>query len=189
MRVLIIMGGFFPGKKYGGPPVSVDNFCTLMKGHNCYILTHNHDMGEIAPYEGISDGWHDRTNCKVMYLSNKDYNKTTFKRIIKDLRPDILYLQGLFQSCILPCLKLAKRYCIPILLAPRGELCAGALNLKRYRKLLYIKYIYFRGLTNDINWQSTSEEETKAIKLLMKVDNNHIYRLNNIPCRQSFASR
>ena len=43
MRILIIMGGFFPGKKYGGPPVSVDNFCTLMN-EECFIVTTNHDL-------------------------------------------------------------------------------------------------------------------------------------------------
>ena len=26
MKILIVMGGFFPGQKYGGPPVSVNNF-------------------------------------------------------------------------------------------------------------------------------------------------------------------
>ena len=31
MRILIVIGGFFPGKKCGGPPVSVDNYCSLMK--------------------------------------------------------------------------------------------------------------------------------------------------------------
>lgn len=31
MKILIVMGGFFPGQKYGGPPVSVDIFCSLLK--------------------------------------------------------------------------------------------------------------------------------------------------------------
>jgi len=45
MKVLIIMGGFFPGQKFGGPPVSVDNFCSLLKDEcDCFIVTSNHDM-------------------------------------------------------------------------------------------------------------------------------------------------
>ena len=56
MKILIIMGGFFPGKKYGGPPVSVDNFCSLIKEDaDCYIVTHNHDMGEEEPYQDIKE--------------------------------------------------------------------------------------------------------------------------------------
>ena len=39
MKILMIMPGFFPGKKYGGPPVSIDNFCSLMIGHEKYIIT------------------------------------------------------------------------------------------------------------------------------------------------------
>ena len=50
------MEGFFPGKKYGGPPVSVLNFCRLMKEYSCYIVTKNHDLGETVPYL-VNNGW------------------------------------------------------------------------------------------------------------------------------------
>lgn len=56
MKILIIIGGFFPGVKFGGPPVSVNNFCTLMQDDECYIVTKNHDMGETEPYKDIKPG-------------------------------------------------------------------------------------------------------------------------------------
>ena len=126
MRILIVMTGFFPGQKFGGPPVSVDNFCSLMDEHDCYIVTRNHDMGDTEPYSNIEPGWNTRNNCKVMYLSDKEYCYKNYEAVINEIHPDIIYLQGLFQNCIIPCLFLAKRYQIPVLLAPRGELCAGA---------------------------------------------------------------
>lgn len=104
MKILIIIGGFFPGKQCGGPPVSVDNFCSLMKEQNCYIVTRNHDLLDSKPYSNISKGWNDRGNCKVLYLSDQQYNKTAFEKIITKINPDVLYLQGVFQSCVLPCL-------------------------------------------------------------------------------------
>lgn len=181
MRILIVMAGFFPGKKYGGPPVSIDNFCSLMKEHECYIITQNHDLGETEKYNDVMSGWNNRGNCKVLYVSDSGYNRATFEQVIVDMKPDIVYLQGLFQSCVLPCLHLAKKYTIPVLLAPRGELCEGALNINKWKKIPYIKAIKVLGLVKNIHWQSTSDEETAVIKKLMKADDSYIHRLDNIP--------
>lgn len=181
MRILIIMGGFFPGKKLGGPPVSVDNFCSLMKEHECYILTYDHDLGETTRYKDITEGWNDRGNCKVLYVSDSAYNKSTFEKVIGEIHPELLYLQGIFQSCVLPCLQLAKKHRIPVLLAPRGELCDGALNIRKWKKMPYIVLINTIGLVTNIHWQSTSEEETAAIKKLMRASDDQMHRLDNIP--------
>lgn len=181
MRILVIMEGFFPGKKYGGPPVSIDNFCSLMKEHKCYIVTHNHDLFETERFSGISDGWNDRNNCKVLYLTDEEYGKAKFEQVIEEIHPDLVYLQGLFQACVLPCLQLARKHHIPVLLAPRGELCEGALNIRKWKKLPYIEAVKMLGLVKDIHWQSTSDEETEAIKKLMKASDDRIHRLDNIP--------
>lgn len=181
MKILIVMAGFFPGKKYGGPPVSIDNFCSLMEEHECYIITQDHDLGETEKYKDVTKGWNNRGNCKVLYVSDSEYKRATFEHVIVDIKPDIVYLQGLFQSCVLPCLQLAKKHTIPVLLAPRGELCKGALNIKKWKKLPYIEAVKMRGLVKDIHWQSTSDEETAAIKKLMKAEDSHIHRLDNIP--------
>ena len=181
MKILIVMGGFFPGEKYGGPPVSVDNFCTLMSEHKIYIVTLNHDLFDENPYKDIDKGWNDRGNCKVLYLSDSKYNKRTFEEIIKRIRPDLLYLQGLFQQCVFPCLQLAKRYNIKVLLAPRGELCYGAFRIKKYKKVLYIKYLLLAGLTKNVSFQSTSDEETEAISKLIGCPMKKIHKLDNIP--------
>lgn len=181
MKILIVMGGFFPGKKYGGPPVSIDNFCSLVKDHDCFIVTHDHDLFETERFTSIQEGWNDRGNCKVLYVADSDYNKSTFESVIEKIQPDILYLQGLFQSCVFPCLQLAKKHSIPVLLAPRGELCEGALNIKKWKKMPYVKAVKMLGLVKNTHWQSTSDEETEAIKRVMKVTEDHIHRLENIP--------
>ncbi len=181
MRILIVMGGFFPGRKFGGPPVSVDNFCSLMRNFECYIVTYDHDLGDTTRYFEIDRGWNDRENCKVLYLPDTEYNKTVFEKVINEIKPDVLYLQGLFQSCVFPCLQLAKKYGLKVLLAPRGELCTGALKIKRNKKLAYICVVRILELTKNIHWQSTSDEETDAIKKFLGVGDANIHRLNNIP--------
>lgn len=181
MKILIVMGGFFPGKKYGGPPVSIDNFCSLMKEDECFIVTHNHDLFEQEKFQSVHDGWNDRGNCKVLYLSDDEYTKSSFEKTMIEIKPDILYLQGLFQSCVFPCLQLAKKHNIKVVLAPRGELCSGALNIKKWKKIPYIELLRFLGLVKNIHWQSTSDEETAAIKQLMNVKSEKIHHLDNIP--------
>jgi len=180
MKLLSVMAGFFPGKKYGGPPVSMNNFCTLMNEIDCYIVCRDHDMGENDRYSDIQEGWNERPNCKVQYLRNDKYNEYGFEKIILDLNPDVLYLQGLFQSCVFPCLKLAKKYNINVLLAPRGELCAGAFR-KKYKKIPYIEALKVFGMLNKVHFQSTSEEETVAIQKWLGISATRIHFLTNIP--------
>ncbi len=181
MKILIVMGGFFPGEKYGGPPVSIDNFCSLMSDHECFIVTRDHDLFETEKFANIHDGWNDRGNCKALYLNDEEYGKVRFEKTIEEICPDIIYLQGLFQSCVLPCLQLAKKYHIKVLLAPRGELCAGALNMKKWKKIPYIYGIRMLGLVKGIHFQSTSDEETKAIGKWIKATDDYIHHLDNIP--------
>lgn len=180
MKILIVNEGFFPGKKYGGPPVSVDNFCSLMDDCECYIITLDHDLGEKKRYENIKSGWNDRGNCKVLYLSDNEYGATNFEKFICEIGPDILYLQSLFQRCVFPCLRLAKKYRIRVLLAPRGELCAGAFK-KKIKKIPYIAVLRMMGLLKNGYFQSTSDEETQAIEKYLGVTTKSIFYLNNIP--------
>ena len=180
MKILMIMAGFFPGKKYGGPPVSVDNFCTLMETHECYIVTTNHDMGDNEPYPNIHSGWNDRENCKVCYLSDSEYKIENFDRIMSEIQPDFIYLQGLFQRCIIPCLFLAKKHKTKVLLAPRGELCPGAFR-KKYKKIPYILFLKMFGLLNGAVFQSTSDEEAEAIQHWLNVKSERIYQVSNVP--------
>lgn len=175
------MDGFFPGQKYGGPPVSVNNFCSLMNDDECYIVTHNHDKDDKKPYEGISSGvWTERNNCSVMYLPDSQYSKSNFEKVINSINPDVIYLQGLFQGCILPCLQLANKHNIKVVLAPRGELCAGAMR-KKYKKIPYIIFLRINHLLDDVSYQSTSEEETTAIMKYLGCGKDSIHYLTNIP--------
>lgn len=181
MKILIVMCGFFPGKKYGGPPVSIDNFCSLLKGYaDCYIVTVNHDMGDHEVYNDIHEGWNNRGNAKVLYLSDAYYNAVSFERIIVDIQPDYIYLQGLFQKCVYPCLRLAKKHHIKVFLAPRGEICPAAFT-KKYKKIPYIWALRSMHLLDDVKFQSTSDEESVAIKKHLGVNNKRIYLLTNIP--------
>lgn len=183
MRVLIVTAGFFPGNNYGGPPVSIDNLCSLLCGEDIvfFIVTRNHDLNDSTPYADIHDGWNERANCKVLYVSDDEFTYSTFLRVTEEIRPDLIYLQSLFQTCTLACLRLARNHGIHVLLAPRGELCEGAFKQKRYKKLPYTLFLRFSHLLKKVMFQSTSDEETKAIIRLLHVDSSRICELSNVP--------
>ncbi|WP_052588105.1 glycosyltransferase [Anaerococcus tetradius] len=180
MRILIFMSGFFPGKKYGGPPVSINNFCNLMNDEEVYIVCTDHDLGETKRYDSINRGWNDRGNCKVLYLEDKEYGYSNLNKIAIDLKPDLIYLQSLFSRSTYYGLRIGKVNNIKILLAPRGELNSGAFR-KKYKKIPYIYFLKIFKLIKDIYFQSTSIEESSSIKKQLKVSDNNIHLLHNIP--------
>ena len=180
MKILIIMDGFFPGKKYGGPPVSVSNFCSLMNEYECYIVARNHDNGDAIPYTEVNSGWNKRDNCNVLYLSDDKYTKDIFEKVICEIKPNVIYLQSIFQSCVVSCLGLAKKHKVSVLLAPRGELCKGAFR-KKYKKIPYICVLNALGLLKNVHFQSTSVEETEAIRKYLHAPYNMIHFLTNVP--------
>lgn len=180
MKILIFMSGFFPGKKYGGPPISVDNFCNLMKNDDVYIVTSDHDLGESNRYSEINDGWNDRGNCKVLYLSDKNYNISSAKNIVSQIKPDVLYLQSLFSKQTLFGLICSKKYGIKTLLAPRGELNQGAFK-KKYKKIPYIKFLKLSGLLKNVSLQVTSDSERLSSEKILKIPRERIYKVENVP--------
>ena len=178
-KILIFMGGYFPGQNYGGPPVSVDNFCTLLIDvFDVFIVTSDHDLGSNNKYN-VGLNWVNRDNCKVKYISDSQWRLDTLSDIIKKISPDVIYLQSIFRLFTPLCLILAKRQRIPVILAPRGELCKGALAIKRYKKLPYLLLLKVLRLTDNTIFQSTSEDEEQGIRKYF--NGNVILNLNNIP--------
>ena len=182
MKVMIAAQGYFPAKAYGGPPVSIENFCNLLKENiKTYIVTANHEYGSNDRLDGIQEGWQKVGNAKVLYLSEKQKNINMFSEIVKEIQPDLIYLNSLFDAPnVLAFLEIAYKNNIKVLMAPRGELCSGAFK-KKYKKIPYIAYIRARGWLKNVLFQSTSNEETEAIKKYLGADLSSIFFFTNIP--------
>lgn len=182
MKILIALAGYFPAQKYGGPPVSIQNFCNLVSDSaECFIVTGNHEKGETTPLPGVSSSWERRENANVLYLPEDKINGEHYKKITEEIQPDWIYLNSLFdykRTAFL--LKIAIKHKIKVLLAPRGELCKNAFG-KKYKKLPYIWLLrkYLRSPL--VHYQSTSEEETEQIKRYLKASEDRIFFLDNIP--------
>lgn len=179
MKILIFMAGFFPGKKYGGPPVSIDNFCNLMNDYEIYIICSDHDLGETKRYDTIDSGWNDRGNCKVLYLTDSEYSISNLNKIAKVIDPDLIYLQSLFSKPTYVGLNVAKMNKIKVLLAPRGELNTGAFK-KKYKKIPYLYFLKIKKLLRGVYFQATSDDEIVSIIENLGISKKKIFKLENI---------
>lgn len=182
MKILILLGGFFPAKNYGGPPVSISNLCNLLKGeYEFYIVTRNREFKTNELLQGIEKGWNNNYNAQILYLDPNEFNAVKFNEVLQEIKPDLIYLNSLFSHKILiPFLKLSKKNNIPLLIAPRGELCANAFK-KKYKKIPYILLIKMLINKNITYFQSTSNEEENAIMKYLKIKEKKIFQIDNIP--------
>jgi glycosyltransferase involved in cell wall biosynthesis len=182
MKVLVIAGLYYPAKNAGGPVVSIDAICTLLQDQvEFFVLALDQDIGSKERLKNIESGWNKRSNCSVMYLSKKNVNKKSIVSLIKEVNPDFLYLNSLFDhNFVVPVLKCSRSMGLPVLLAPRGQLCKNAFR-KKIKKMAYL--LFYRRLFSSSNvlYQSTSDEEFKAIVKHLPVNISRVITLSNIP--------
>lgn len=138
-KLIIFIDWFEPGFKAGGPIRSIVNFIHHLKNEiDIYVVTGDRDAGDRSPYKDIViNAWNTRDGYSVFYASPRFLTYRSIHRIIQDISPDVIYLNGIFAWAfsILPVLITKNlRRKILIVLAPRGMLKASALQFKRLKK-------------------------------------------------------
>lgn len=174
-KVLTLVEYYLPGFKAGGPIKAVSSLVAKLGDTCCFqIITKDRDAGDVLPYPQITlRTWQKVGKGTVYYLSSGLSGLLALCQLLRKTPHDILYLNSLFCPRFTICplflhrlglLKLKK-----IVLAPRGELCNGALELKTFKKILFIKFAQVLGLFNGITWQASScYEEQEIIKTFGK---------------------
>ena len=181
--VAIFIGGYLPAIKYGGPVTSIANLVdNLGDTIEFYIITHDHDMGSQTKLADIHDGWNTVGKAKVLYIPEKSFCKSRFKDILKEIRADIVYLSSVFYySMNFPAIIAAKSLKIPVILAPRGELCEGALTIGKKKKLSFLYLERVSHIFDHVSFHVTSEEESKALKKYLNISLDRIFSIPNMP--------
>jgi glycosyltransferase involved in cell wall biosynthesis len=185
-RVLIFVGGYLPGFKFGGPIRSISNMVDSL-GHvfDFHIVTLDRDLGDDEMYKSIEKNKFNKLDqCVVKYLSNYEFTIASIKSIIKDVKPDLLYLNGFFgrEFCLrLFILKAFFRLKQPIIVAPRGEFSNGALSIKPNRKRIYLWFFRILKFPKIVYWHATNPSEKKEISAVFGNSiNSKIYIASNI---------
>ena len=182
MKIMIIYGGFLPAKKYGGPVVSIANLVSFLND-SFWIVTRNREWKTNEKLPGIQAGWNTFNNhTKVLYLEDSEHGKERYISIIKEIEPDIVYINGFYSTQMyVPMIIAAQKMKKPILIAPRGTLNRNALSIKWMKKYPYV--FFMRMLINKQRsfFQSTSGEETMRISRLLGIQMDHIFEVENVP--------
>lgn len=182
-KILIFSDWYKPGYKAGGPIQSISNLVNLVGSiYDFYIITRNTDYLENEPYVGIkSNEWIKRSNENVYYLSGNQHKFLSIYSLVKEVKPDLIYLNSLysFHYTLIPIL-LSVWLKIKVVLAVRGMLSKGSFNVKRNKKDIFLKIFKFLKLQNKILFQATSLSEIEDIK--NRIGPQTAIRLaNNVP--------
>lgn len=170
-HVLVFVAHYLPGCKSGGPVRSLSSIVESCGDELDFrLITSDRDAGDASPYPGIeTQRWQRLGKGMVRYLDARCLGILATWRLMRAERFDTLYLNSLFcrRFSIVPLL--LNRICFrrPVVLAPRGELAAGALSIRALKKRLFLGLFRLLGLPRSIIWQATNGEEARCIEAVM----------------------
>ncbi len=186
-RLLVFTQWFAPGYRAGGPIRSTTNLVALLRDRfDIHVVTSDRDLGIDEPYPGIArDRWlGDGAAAKIMYVSPPNQRYSRLRDLVGEVNPDCIYLNSMF-SPRFTLLPLLSRWRQPrgrrLVVAPRGELLAGALQYKRLKKAAYLTAMGMSGLLRDVVFHATDEQEHAAIRTRLGIAPSRIHVLPNVP--------
>ena len=175
-RILVSTEWFPPAFKAGGPIRSVYNLILAMKSNGgnpdleFFVLSGAYDLGEEEKMEGVNEGvWSHLqgvSGVQVRYENRLNWRKSHWKHVFDEVKPDVLYLNSLFSRAFtLRPLQVARAKGVKTVLAPRGMLGAGALEIKPLKKFIFLSLArnldFFRG----VEFHASTEEEVREVKM------------------------
>lgn len=185
LRILIFIRNYLPGFRSGGPVRSVSNIVkTLSSEYEFYIVCLNRDNGINEPYPNVViEQWVALGKSYVYYASDNELTFSFYRKMIRFIGPDLIYLNSLFDRVfsIKPLLAAGRGRKVPILLAPRGELSVGALGLKAFRKRIFIALVKIIKFYKYIAWHTSSIEEQGRVLDIFSPKSSQIFIASNLP--------
>lgn len=170
LKVLILIDWFLPGNKAGGPVKSIYSLVkSLSHQIDFYVVTFNTDILSEKQYNVQANCWTKCNGIDIYYFSHKNFSFRSLVKVLHSVNPDILYINSFwsYRCSILPLvLKKIRKINYPIILSPRGMLISGALEIKSFKKKIFLWLSKILGLHHSIIFHSTSIEEFNSIKRL-----------------------
>ena len=168
-RILVCCDYYLPGFKSGGGMLTVANLVERFgDGYDFFVFTRNHDgPNDRTPYSGVKTGqWNRQAKATVFYASPAKIGPRIIADIVAESQPDAVFLNSAFSKPVRSFLEARRKKLIaeiPAILAPCGELSAGALSLKPLKKKLFLLYARTVGLYDGVIWKGSFEAERKEI--------------------------
>lgn len=155
----------------------------LQEAYDFFIYTSNEDLGkEVLPIDK-TDEWIDFNKHTKIYYAGKTDRSQRLVDAIQVLRPDILYIVGLFDwhFNIVPMIYASAGQKI---VSVRGMLHPGALKQKAIKKQLFLQAMRLYGLGKKCSFHATDAQEAGYVKNIMG-DNAVVHTAGNFA--RSFA--
>lgn len=166
-RLLVLMGGYWPGHEATGPNQSLRQMCAELRADcETFVIARDRPFGAVSA-TGASGMWHDQEIGRVRYLTVGPTGPTGLRELLT-MPHDLLWMNGFHdREFTLPALMMRRIGCVPrtpAVLSARGELAAGALGLKSPRKAAYRSIAHRLRLLSDVFIHAASAEEAADVK-------------------------
>jgi glycosyltransferase involved in cell wall biosynthesis len=177
-RVLISYAYFLPAYKAGGPVQSIANLCRNLKSeYDFFIICRNVDHNSNEPLPVEKDKWIDFESgtARVNYISDKKLSRKTILRLIDDVNPDYIFINGIFSPLfsIVPLLHGSGKKIWSV----RGMLHPGALSQKRLKKRIFLFVLRLLNVQKNV-FHATDEKERNFVKLVLGKEVNVLVAQN-----------
>lgn len=169
--VLVLVEYYLPGFKGGGPTRSVENLVSMLgEEFHFGIVTMDRDLGNNLPYPDVAAHIWGRVGlADVFYMRPGWRGLLKLAALLRSVDSEtVLYLNSFFslRFSILPIFMVSLGLCRPrsIVLAPRGEFSAGALNQKMRKKRRYLRFSRLLGIYKGIIWHLSTGMEASDLR-------------------------
>lgn len=186
-KILTFVAYYLPGYKSGGPVRTIANMVNQL-GHefDFRIITADRDSFETTPYPDIQvNAWNTVGTAQVYYAAPSSLTLARVTELLRNTPYDVLYLNSFFNPKFtgLPLLArwLRRAPLKPVVLAPRGEFSAGALDIKAWKKKPFIAVSRQIGLFRGVTCQASSEHESEDIRRVLGGAAHDIVIAPNLP--------
>lgn len=171
-RILILIGGYLPGYKVGGPVQTIKNLTDrLGEEYEFYILTADRDLGDNKAYDNIQyDHWNQVGRAKVWYVKPGEFTTDIIQRLSENM--GLIYVCGCFNDYARNVMRLKRRgkLRMPVVIAPMGLFSPGALQIKSTKKKIYLLGCKLLGWFKCVVWSVTTEREAREVKQVIGKD-------------------
>ncbi len=183
--ILVFVRYYLPGYRAGGPVRSLSNLVRALESeYDFRVVCFDRDHGSDHPYPNLVPGqWQRQGEAMIRYAAPHELGFTFCRNMLLDAKPDMIYLNSLFDRAfsMQPLLALGRGCRTPILLTPRGELSAGALGLKVWRKRFFLSAVRAVGLYDNVHWHACSKPEAEQIQRFFSPEKHQIFLASNLP--------
>ncbi|MEO7793154.1 MAG: glycosyltransferase [Thermoanaerobaculia bacterium] len=167
--VLFVCEYFAPAELAGGGARSLVNTVARLGARFRFaVVTRDHDVGDPRPFGNPpSRAWVRVGLADVYYAPDRELTLRRLLALVRAADPAVVYLNSLFSVLAIRILLLRRLGWMngrSVVVAPEGELGAGALVTRSLRKHLYLRLARASGLLRGVLWKAASAPEAELVR-------------------------